>query len=140
MKKWLPILFLFLLPGFSAFSQNDDTDQEGGKIAERMREYIQKNLGLSKNEAERFSPVFMRYFREFAQTHRQNKGDRLIFQQKIIELRLRYRGEFRQILDEQRANKVFQYEDKFRLEVIRIIKENRRDRMPPRRTRSVLLR
>lgn len=139
MKKWLLILFLFLLPGFAAFSQEDDAPHEGGKIAERMREYIQKNLGLSRNEAERFSPVFLRYFREFAQTHRENKGDRLVFQQKVIELRLRYRGEFRQIMDEQRANKVFQYEDKFRQEAIRIIKENRRDRLPARRTRSMLL-
>jgi siroheme synthase (precorrin-2 oxidase/ferrochelatase) len=139
MKKYFVILLLFLLLGFSAFSQTADAEQEGGKIAERMREYIQNNLGLSKNEAERFSPVFMRYIREFAQTHRENRDDRLILQQKIIELRLRYRGEFRQILDEQRANKVFQFEDKFRQEAVRIIKENRRDRLPLRRTRSVLL-
>ena len=74
------------------------------------------------------------------QTHRQNKSDRLILQQKIIELRLRYRGEFRQIMDEQRANKVFKYEDDFRQEAVRIIKENRRDGGPPRRTRTIILR
>jgi len=140
MKKWLLLSLLFLLPGIAAFSQNEGGDQEGGKIAGRMREYIQKNLGLSRNEADRFSPVFMRYFREFAQTHRQNRGDNLILKQKIIELRIRYRTEFRQILDEQRANKVFQYEDNFRREAIRIINENRRDRMPPRRTRSLFMR
>ena len=140
MKKWLLIFLLILLPGLAAFSQNEDDDQEGGKIAGRMREYIQKNLGLSKNEAEKFSPLFMRYIREFAQTHRQYRDDRLILQQKIIELRLRYRGEYRQILDEQRANKVFHYEDEFRQKAIRIIQENRRDRMPPRRIRSILLR
>ncbi len=138
MKKWLPIFILFFLAGFASFSQQDETNQEGAKIAERMREYIQINLGLSKNEAERFSPVFMRYIREFVQTHRENRDDRLILQQKIVELRLRYRTEFRQIMDEQRANKVFQYEDKFRIEVIKIIKENRRNRMPPGRVRSVL--
>ncbi len=140
MKKWIYILFLFLLPSFAAISQDEDPGEENGKIAVRMTEYIQKNLGLSKSEAQRFSPVFLRYFRDFAQTHRQNKGDRLVLQQKIIELRLRYRGEFKQIMDEQRANKVFQYEDKFRQEVIRIIKENRRDRVPPRRTRAILIR
>lgn len=141
MKKWLYILILFLLPSVAAFSQDeDDGGQENGKIAGRMKEYIQKNLGLSKNEAQKFSPVFIRYFKEFALTHRQNKGDRLILQQKIIDLRLRYRGEFKQIMDEQRANKVFQYEDRFRQEVIRIIKENRRDRMPPRKTKSLMLR
>ena len=113
MKKYLYILLLFLLPAVAAFSQDEDPAEENGKIAERMREYIQKNLGLSKSEAQKFTPVFARYFRDFAQTHRQNKGDRLILQQKVIELRLRYRGEFKQIMDEQRANKVFQYEDNF---------------------------
>ncbi len=139
MKKWLIILILFILPGFVAFAQQDDAKQEG-KIPDRMREYIQNKLGLSPAEADKFSPVFLHYFREFAQTHRQYKDDRLIFQQKIIELRLRYRGEFRQIMDEQRANKVFEYEDRFRQEAVRIIKENRQERMPQRRIRSILLR
>ena len=139
MKKWLLILFAFLLPGFAALAQNEEPAPEGGKIQERMREHIQKRLGLSRAETERFSPVFVRYFREFAQTHKQNKGDRLVMQQKIIELRLRYRGEFRQIMDEQRANKVFRYEDDFRKEAIQIIKENRGDRILPRRSRAVML-
>jgi hypothetical protein len=136
MKKWLLILSLFLLPALAAFSQEDD-NQEGGKIAIRMREYIQKNLGLSKAEAQKFTPVFVRYFREFAQTHRQHKGDRLVMQQKIIELRLRYRGEFRQILQEQKANKVYHYEDEFRQKAKEIIMENRRER-PIRRTNAIL--
>lgn len=124
-------------------AQNDidqPTPQEG-KIRERMQEYIQNRLNLSRNEAERFTPVFIRYFREFAQTHRSYKSDRLILQQKIIDLRLRYRTEFRQIMDEQRANRVFKYEDEFRQEAIRIIRENRRDRMenkPIRRNRSII--
>lgn len=138
MKKWISILFLFILPVFAAVAQTEEPVQEG-KIQERMREYIQKRLGLSRAETERFSPVFVRYFREFAQTHKQNKGDRLVMQQKIIELRLRYRGEFRQIMDEQRANKVFRYEDDFRKEAIQIIKENRGDRIQPRRSRAVML-
>ncbi|MEI2740469.1 MAG: hypothetical protein V9F01_16980 [Chitinophagaceae bacterium] len=141
MKKWLLILFLFLLPGFAALAQNDEEPaQEAGKIQEKMREYIQVKLGLSKAESEKFSPIFVRYFREFVQTHRQNKNDRLVLQQKIIELRLRYRGEFRQIMDEQRANKVYHYEDEFRRKAAEIIRENRRDRIQPRRTRTVIYR
>ena len=142
MKKWLLILFLFLLPGFAAFAQTEDPPRDGGgKIQERMKEYIQSKLGLSKAEANKFTPVFIRYFREFSQTHRENKKDILILKQKIIELRIRYRTEFRQIMDEQRANKVFKYEDDFRQEVIQIIKENRREnRIPVRRTRAIFLR
>ncbi len=136
MKKWLTILFIFLTAGFTALGQEDDKEQEGGKIQERMREYIQKKLDLSKSEAEKFTPVFVRYFREFVQTHRQNRGDRLILQQKIIELRLRYRGEFKQIMDEQRANKVFRYEDEFRVEARRILMENKQ--RPTRRNKSLM--
>lgn len=139
MKNWLLIFTLFFLSG-SVFAQNEDGRPEGGKIQERMREYVQRKLGLSKAESERFSPVFVRYFREFAQTHRVNKGDKLILQQKIIDLRLRYRTEFRQIMEENKANRVYKYEDEFRQEVVRILKENRREHNPAsRRNRSVLL-
>ena len=139
MKKWLLIFSLFFLSG-AAFAQNDEGQPEGSKIQERMREYVQNKLGLSRAEAERFSPVFVRYMKEFAQTHRSNKGDRLVLQQKIIELRLRYRGEFRQIMDEQKANRVYKIEDDFRQEVVRILKENKREHNPAvRRNKSVLL-
>lgn len=140
MKKCVIILITLLsfLPGIS-FAQDEQPVQES-KIQERMREYIQNKLSLSRNEAEKFTPMFVRYFREFAQTHRAYRGDRLILQQKIIELRLRYRTEFRQIMDEQRANKVFKYEDEFRQEAIRILKENRRDMIdrPMKRERMVM--
>ena len=129
MKKWLLILF-FVLPGFAALAQQaDQPTPEASKIGERMREYVQDKLGLSRGEAEKFSPVFMRYFREFVVTHRQFKDDKLILQQKIVELRLRYRTEFRQVLDEQRANKVFVMEDKFRREVGDALRENKRERI-----------
>lgn len=129
---------LSLLPGLLIAQEEEENNPQAGKLVQRMKEYIQKNLGLSKNEAEKFSPVFLEYFREFAQTHRQFRQDRLVLQQKIIELRLRYRGEFRQIMDEQRANKVFHFEDKFRQEAIRIIRENRLHNKPPRGTRALL--
>lgn len=137
MKKWTFILLTCLLSGLSSFAQNDDVNE--GKLQERMRLYVQNRLSLSKAEAERFTPVFIRYFREIAQTHRENKGDRLVFQQKVIELRLRYRSEFRQIMDEQRANKVYKYEDDFRREVIQIIRENKADRIKSRRNNKSVI-
>jgi hypothetical protein len=144
MKNWLVILILLILPALSVFAQEEQVPQqpeEGGKIQQRMREYIQDKLHLSRDEADKFSPVFVRYFREFVKTHRQFKGDRLILQQKIIELRLRYRPEFRQAMQEQKADRVYLYEDEFRKKAMEIIKENRRARMdkPPLRTNRVLL-
>lgn len=143
MKRILLILSLTLSVFSGAWAQTDPeepTPQES-KIRDRMSQYIREKLNLSPNEAEKFTPVFVRYFREFAQTHRLYKGDRLVLQQKIIDLRLRYRTEFRQIMDEQRANRVFRHEDDFRQEVIRMLKENRREKMdnrpPLRQVRSL---
>lgn len=136
MKKRAVIYILSLFFCASVFAQTEEPAQEGGKIQERMREYIQTRLGLSKAESEKFTPVFVRYFREFAQTHRENKRDKLILQQKIIELRIRYRTEFKQVLDEQRANKVYVYEDEFRKRAIEIIRENRREKLRDRPIRQ----
>ena len=111
MKKIFYLLsFLFVLTTGS-FAQEEDGD--GGKISERMREYVQKRLGLSKSEAERFGPVFIEYFREMRKTNQQYRGDRLILQQKIVDLRIRYRDQFKPIIGEKRSNDVFVYEKDF---------------------------
>ena len=143
MKKFLLILTVFIgsLATGMAQTEPDDANPQESKIRERMQEYIQNRLNLSRNEAEKFTPIFVRYFREFAQTHRSYKGDRLVLQQKIIDLRIRYRTEFRQIMDEQRANRLFKHEDEFRQEVVRMIRENKRERLesrPLRRNRSIV--
>ena len=110
MKK-IFYIFIFLFSFSSASIAQDD--QDGGKVRERMVEYIQEKLGLSKTEAERFSPVFMDYFKELRKTNQEFKGDRLVLQQKIVELRLRYRDQFRPIIGEQRSNEVFIHERDF---------------------------
>ena len=137
MKKFFIILILFFA-GLATHAQEEGDDK--GKIRDRMNEYIQDRLGLSKREAEKFSPVFLRYFQEFRQIRRENKTDNLVLKQKIIDLRIRYRTEFRQIMDEPRANKVFVYEDEFRRKVIQML-ETRKDRLgekPIQRNRSLL--
>jgi hypothetical protein len=126
MKNYFIILILFFT-GFASYAQ-EEGDDKGGKIRDRMNEYIQDRLGLSKREAEKFSPVFLRYFHEFRQIRLENRTDNLVLKQKIIDLRIRYRNEFRQIMDEPRANKVFVYEDEFRRKAIQML-ETRRDRI-----------
>lgn len=139
MKKYFIILML-LFTGLANYAQVEGSDDKASKIRDRMSEYIKDRLGLSKGEAEKFTPVFLRYFQEFRQIHGENKSDVLILKQKIIDLRIRYRNEFRQIMDEPRANKVFVYEDEFRRKAIQIL-ETRRDRLGEKgiqRNRSLL--
>ncbi|MGZ3882192.1 MAG: hypothetical protein ACXVBJ_15365 [Flavisolibacter sp.] len=111
MKRIVYILiFAFSLSSVS-FAQGDD--DAGGRLRDKMIEYIQNKLGLSKAEAEKFQPVFMDYLKDMRSTKQQFAGDRLILQQKIIDLRIRYRDQFKPILGEARSNAVFQHEHDF---------------------------
>ena len=126
MKKLLLILTLALLAGFSSKAQGNEYD----KIRDKMREFIQKRLDLTRNEAERFTPVFIRYFREWKQTLQETRGDVLIRQQKIVDLRIRYRTEFRDIVGEKRSNDVYKQQDVF----VREITELREEQIKARRS------
>ena len=105
-----------------------------------MREFIQRRLNLSRNEADRFTPVFVRYFKEWRQTLRENKGDNLVRIQRIAELRIRYRTEFRDIVGEQRSNDVYKQQDIFVREVTKMREEQikRRDDRPNKRFRALV--
>ena len=111
MKRILYILGFLIFTTTSSIAQDDKG--QGSKIRERMTEYIQKRLSLSKAEAERFGPVFLDYFNELRKTNQEYKGDRLVLQQKIVELRLNYRNQFKTIVGERKSNDVFVYEREF---------------------------
>lgn len=123
MKRFLLITGLLLFIVANGFAQQNEDN--GGKIREKMTEYLQKRLRLSKNEADKFSPVFLKYFMEARNTQRSFQNDPLVRQQKIIELRLHYRDEFRDIMGEKRGNDVFSYEKEF----VEKVKEIRNERL-----------
>ena len=104
----------------------EDDDNGNEKIRDKMSQYIQERLSLSKAEAEKFSPVFLRYFRDWRSTLRTTKQEPVIIrQQKIVDLRLRYRDEFKQIIGEKRSNEVFDHQRDF----IRGMKQVQQERL-----------
>lgn len=111
MKRLIYILSLLLLMGTTSFAQ--DQPGNGARIQERMREYLQSKLSLSKSEADKFAPVFLNYFNELRQTNQQFKGDLLVRQQKLADLRLRYREQFKPIMGDKKSNDMFVYEREF---------------------------
>ena len=124
MKRFLVILSLFILASVKLFAQDDDNGSE--RIRDKMSQYIQERLSLSKSEAEKFSPVFLRYFREWKTTLRESKGEPVLLrQQKIVDLRLRYRDQFKEIIGEKRSNEVFDHQQRF----IQGIRDLQRERL-----------
>lgn len=128
MKRFLLILSFLFVTSPVLFAQDDDDNDGNEKIRDKMNEYIQKRLNLSDDEAKKFTPVFLRYFKEWRQTIKENKGDKLILQQKIVDLRLRYRTQFRELLGERKGNQVFNQQDNFITE----LKNLRKDRLGDR--------
>ena len=126
MKKLVYILFFTLFFQAGAMAQNPNGV---GKVREKMVEYIQDRLNLSRAEAEKFQPIFLDYFNDLRKTNQQYRNDRLVLQQKVIELRLRYRDQLKPVIGEKRSNEVFQYERDF----VDKVKEIRDERMDNRR-------
>ena len=131
MKKISFILGLLIFTGITVMSQ-DEGFRDNDKVQAKMNEYLQKRLGLSRNEAEKFGPVFGRYLLELRKSNREFT-DPLIRQQRVAELRIRYRDElFKPILGDQRAMKVFIVEREFYDKVQEVLK-NRRERLDDNR-------
>jgi hypothetical protein len=135
MKKLLVILGLSFFTATACFSQDGDNDND--KMREKMSEFIQRRMGMSRAEAEKFNPVFMRYFREWKTTIQANRNDRPMLQLRIAELRIRYRSEFRDIVGERRCNQIYDHQEKFIIEVQQLRREQL-NRRPIRRTRMMV--
>lgn len=138
MKKYFLIISISFLTCLTVFGQDEPNDDAATKLQQRMKEYIQKRLNLSKAEAEKFSPVFLRYIVELRKTHRENRTDKPMLQLKVAEVVVRFRNEFRQILDEQRANRVFEIQREFEIKIRDELKNRQLENRPNRRTRALL--
>jgi hypothetical protein len=132
MKRILIILGLALYT-FSCFAQEDENDNND-KIREKMSEFIQRRMGLSRAEADRFNPIFLRYFREWRTTLQTNRNDKPLLQLRIAELRIRYRNEFKDIVGEKRCNQIYEHQEVFIREV-RKMRQEEINRRPMRRSR-----
>lgn len=126
MKK---ILYILIFSCFTQIGFSQEDENGAARIREKMVEYIQDRLNLSKAEAERFQPIFLDYFRELRRTNQEFKGDRLVLQQKVVELRLRFRDHFKPVIGEKRSNDVFVLERDF----VNKVKEVREERLDNRR-------
>ena len=129
MKRFLLILLFSITSTTILFAQDED-DEGSDKIRNRMTEFIQKRLDLTKEESAKFTPIFHRYFKDWRQTLKDNreKRDRLELQHKVVELRLKYREEFRAAIGERKGDRVFQQQDIFIKELAEYRKNRRRRR------------
>jgi len=121
MKKVL--LFVAFFIGVSYISS-----AQPPKIQAIFVAYATKELNLTPDEAQKFWPVYNEYFGELKKARAENKSDELVFEEKALNIRKKYKAEFKKVLnDEARVNKVYTLEKSFR-EMLRKEVQNRAKR------------
>jgi hypothetical protein len=127
MKKILYILvFIF---SFSGVSLAQSPENSGERLREKMVEYIETKLALTKPESEKFEPIFNDYLRQMRATRQEYKSDKILLQQKMAELRVRTRDQLKPVIGEARSNEVFKHEHDF----VEKAKAELKDRIEERR-------
>jgi hypothetical protein len=108
MKK--VILFLLFFVGVSYICQAQPPKVQAIFVA-----YATKELNLTSEEAEKFWPVYNQYFEELKKVRQENKSDELVFEEKALEIRKKYKPQFKKVLnDDIRVNKVYVLEKSFK--------------------------
>lgn len=132
MKTLRLLIALLLIGSAPAFAQDDEptrNNPEAKKIQAMEVAYMTKELNLTPEEAQKFWPVFNKY-REDVRGVIQDRSntDQLDKQQRVLDLRKRYRTDFSRILTMERANRVFSSEDQFRQMVRREFQKRQMER------------
>lgn len=113
MKK---IFLLFGFITFATFVANAQEHPGGERIRSLEIGYLTKQLQLVPEEAEKFWPVFNKYRQELKTVANDKSIDEeLDRQQKVLDIRKKYKKDFAAILNADRAQQVFEAEDRFRI-------------------------
>ena len=122
MKKYLLILTLFTLPFIGLLAQPNQEKLEAIKAA-----WITRQLNLSVDEAQKFWPVYNQYFAENKKIHQDYIGkDPLEMQQKLLDLKKKYKPEFLKAISTEKFEKLITLEDQWK-QKLRSELDNRRE-------------
>ncbi|HEX6916081.1 MAG TPA: hypothetical protein VF145_12620 [Chitinophagaceae bacterium] len=132
MKKTILFLAIFTGLGYICTAQPPN----GERIEAIKTAYITKELNLTSAEAQKFWPVYNEYINELKEAREQNKTDELAFEEKALNIRKKYKPEFRKILnDDDRVNKVFVIDRNFREMLRREMLNRQKNKNRPRGAR-----
>src|SRR5689334_16056018 len=116
MKKIFLLIAFILSLGFATFAQN--FQRSGGGRPETVEAikiaYFTKKLNLSPEEAQKFWPIYNLYFDEIRQVRQQHKDlDEVDMEEKIVNIRKKYKDEFAKALPEEKVNQFFRVDKEF---------------------------
>lgn len=121
MKKYL--LLIFTMCSFLIVNaQKRGGTGEGEKIQALKIAFITQKLELTTVEAQKFWPVYNQYDDEVKNLKRSNNGDVIERDEKLLNIRKKYKVEFEKIIGADRTNKLYKAEGEFRNVLIKQLK------------------
>lgn len=123
MKKYL----LIIIATFGCISFTMAQKENGHEKIQALKvAFISQKLHLTPSEAEKFWPVYNQYDSEIRQLRANKKdGDVLDNEQKVLDIRKKYKPSFEKILGSARLNDLYNAERDFRNVLIQRLKERR---------------
>ena len=123
MKKIPMLILIFINISYICLAQPGDRRNKAEAI---QASYITTELKLSPDEAQKFWPIYRNYKEEIRRTRLENRDDEILFEEKVLEVKRRYKPAFKRVLeDDQRVNRVYIVDKNFR-EMLRKELQNRR--------------
>ena len=123
MKK---ICFLLAFIAFTVFAKAQETQNGSQKKQENIEAlkvaFLSKELVLTPDEAQKFWPLYDQYSKELKLLKNDNT-DVLERDEKVLNLRKKYKDQFAKILGAQRVNDMYKAESKFHLLLIKAMKK-----------------
>ena len=132
MKKFYLLLVLVSITVFVKAQEDAIANEKKQQGIDALKvAFISKELELTPDEAQRFWPVYNQYAKELKTTI--NHGnDALDRDEKVLNLRKSYKEQFSIVLGQQRMNKIFNAEGRFRNLLINSMR-NQNQRIPNNR-------
>ena len=110
------ILLLILFGGFFSSAPAQDELRDGGKLQAYKIAFLTKKLNLTPEEAQKFWPIYNKYEEELRAArleNRQKKSTEIATEEKILNIRKKYNGEFSKALSTEKINNLFKSEREF---------------------------
>ena len=130
MKKLLLILAVFVC--FQTAKAQEDANPSPEKKQQNIEAlkvaFISKELELTPEEAQKFWPVYNQYSKEMTSTFRAGDEDVLERDEKVLNVRKRYKDQFSKVLGDQRVNRMFGAETRFRQLLIKAMRNQQKPR------------
>ena len=114
MKKKISLTLLILI-NITYFCYSQPPVKRFEKAEAALVSYLTTELSLTSEESQKFFPIYKTYHEEIRSVRKEEKGDQIELEEKVLNIRKKYRDDFKKVLgSDERVTKLLVAEKNFR--------------------------